>query len=74
MHKHKTRIIEAYEMLYSLLSNSGIAKGRSGRAQALPNAYCALPPSLQKDRDTLIEQSNFLLNQSVNIINYVNYI
>ena len=28
---------------------SGIAKGGPGRAQALPNACCALPPRLQKD-------------------------
>ena len=28
----------------------GVAKGGSGRAQALPNACCALPPSLQKIR------------------------
>ena len=48
----------------TLVSNSDAAKCR---AQALPNACCALPPSLQKDRDTLIEQSNILLKQSVTI-------
>ena len=41
-----------------------------GRAQALSNACCALPPSLEK-QNTLIEQSNILLKQSVNIINHV---
>ena len=35
---------------------------------------CALLSSLQKDRDTLIEQSIILLKLSVNIIDYVNYI
>ena len=45
---------------------SGVAKGGPGRAQALPNASCALLPRLQKDQDTLIEQSNILLKQSVN--------
>ena len=39
-------------MLDTLVLNSGIAKGRSGRAQALPNA--------QKDRGTLIEQSYYI--------------
>ena len=39
-----------------LVSNSGAAKGMPDKAQALPNAYCTLPPSLQKDRDTLVEQ------------------
>ena len=43
---------------------SGIAKDGPDRAQALPNACCALPPRLQ-NRDTLIEQSNILLKQSV---------
>ena len=47
----------------TLVSNSGVAKSTPGRAQALPNACCALPPRLQKDRDTLIEQSNNLLKQ-----------
>ena len=42
------------------------SQGRARQqAQALPNACCALPPRLQKDRDTLIEQSNILLKQSV---------
>ena len=35
--------------------NSGITKGRPGRAQALPNACCAMPLKI----DTLIEQSKF---------------
>ena len=55
-------------------TNSGIDKGMLGRSQGLPNTCCALPPSLQKDRDTVIEQSNILLKQSVNVIEYVNYI
>ena len=42
----------------TLISNSDVAKGTPGKAQALPNACCALPPSLQKDQYTLIEQSN----------------
>ena len=57
-----------------MVSNSGVAKGMPGRAQALPNTCCALPPNLQKDQDTLIEQSNILLKQSVNIIDHVDYI
>ena len=58
----------------TLVSNSGIDKGMPGRSQALWNTCCALPPSLQKGRDTVIEQSNILLKQSVNAIDYVNYI
>ena len=49
----------------TLVSNSSVAKGMPDRAQDLPNACYALPPSLQKDRDTLIEQSIILLMQSV---------
>ena len=55
----------------TLVSNSGIAKGMPGRAPAIPNTCCALPPSLQ-DRDTQIEQSDIILKQSVNIICYIN--
>ena len=44
---------------------NGVAKGGTGRAQTLPNACCALPPGLQKDQDTVIEQSNIMLEQSV---------
>ena len=50
---------ETCETQDTLVSNSGIAKGTSGRAQNLPNACCALPHSLQKDRDTLIESQIF---------------
>ena len=60
-------MVETCETPDALVSNSGVAKGMPGRAQAYPNACCALPPSLQIDRDTLIEQS-------VNIIDYVKYI
>ena len=35
--------------------HSGVAKGGPDRAQALPNDGYALPPRLQKDRDTLIK-------------------
>ena len=56
----------------TLVSNSGIAKHTPGRAQALPNACCTLPPSLQKDRDTLIEQSNIPLKRSMTIRVYYN--
>ena len=35
-----------------------------GGALTLPNSCCALPHSLQKDRCTLIEQSNILLKHS----------
>ena len=47
----------------TLFSNSGIAKDRPGRAQALRNVCYALQPrySLQKDQDILIKQSNILL-------------
>ena len=65
---------ETCEKRYTLVSNSSIGKVTHGKAQALPNACCVLPPSLQKYQDTLIEQSNFLLKQSVNIIHYVNNI
>ena len=60
---------ETCEKWDTLASNSSVAKGMPGRAQVLPNACCTLPPSLQKDRDTLIEhaQSNILLKQSVNM-------
>ena len=43
-------------------------------SQPLPIVCCALPPNLQRNRDTLIEQSNILLKQSVNIICYVDNI
>ena len=36
------------DLMLCLLS-SGVAKDGPGRAQALPNACCALPPRLQKD-------------------------
>ena len=39
---------ETCETRDTLVSSSGIAKGMPGRAQALLNACCALPPSLQK--------------------------
>ena len=39
--------------------------GRACRAQALPSACCMLPLRLQKDRDTLIEESNILLKRSI---------
>ena len=44
-----------------LVSNSGIVKGMPGRAQALP-VPCHLA---WKDHDTLIEQANVPLKQSV---------
>ena len=53
---------EICEMQNIFVLNSGMAKGMPGRARTLPNAYSALPPSLQKDRGTLIKQSNILLN------------
>ena len=62
---------ETSGMWDALVSNSGLAKGMLG---SYPNACCALPPSLQIDRDTLIEQSDILLKQSVNIIDYVKYV
>ena len=40
---------------------SGVALGWPGKTQALLNACNLLTPTLQKDRDTLIEQSNILL-------------
>ena len=57
---------ETYETQDTSVSNSNIAKAMPGRAQALPIDYCALP-SLQKDRDTLTEQSNILLKQFVTV-------
>ena len=48
---------------------SGVALGGPGKTQALPNACCVLTPTLQKDRDTLIEQSNILLKQSISHTN-----
>ena len=35
---------------------SGVALGGPGKTQALPNVCCVWTPTLQKDRDTLIEQ------------------
>ena len=64
---------ETCEMQDKLVSNSGIAKGMPGRAYTLPNACCALPLYLQKDQDSLIEQSYILVKLSVNIIDHVNY-
>ena len=37
---------KACEIQDTLVSNSGIAKGKPGNAQALLNTRCALPPSL----------------------------
>ena len=52
------------------VSNSGVAKGMPGRAQALPNVCCSLQPSLQKSR-----YSNRTVKHSIKaVINYVNYI
>ena len=65
-------MVETCETQEALASNSGIAKGMPGRAQALPNSCCALPPGLQINQ--IIKQSSILLKQSVNIIDYVNYI
>ena len=48
---------------------SGVALGGLGKTQALPNVCCVLTPILQKDRDTLIEQSNILLKQSISHTN-----
>ena len=57
---------ETYEMQDILVSNSGVAKSMPGRAQALPNACCALPPmQFAKDGDTLTEQTKYPLKQSV---------
>ena len=42
-----------------------------GRAQAFPNACYVLPLYFAKDKDILIKQSNILLKQSINIIDYV---
>ena len=44
-----------------LLLNSGVAKGGPGWARAHSNGCC----EVEKDRDTLIEQSNILIKQSV---------
>ena len=66
-------MVEACETRDALVSNSVLAKDMPGRAQALPNACCALPPTLQIEQDTVIEQSNILLKQSVIIIAYANY-
>ena len=55
---------ETCETQGALVSNNGITKGMPGSAQALPNACCALPPSLQ-NQNTLIKLSNILLKQSV---------
>ena len=39
-------MVETCETRDTLASNSDVAKGTHGRAQALPNAYSALPQSL----------------------------
>ena len=46
------------------MPNQWHSQGRAGRAQALLNICCALPWRL-KNQDTLIEQSNILIKQSV---------
>ena len=46
-----------------------VSLGGNGKTQALPNACCVLTPILQKDRDTLIEQSNILLKKSISHTN-----
>ena len=51
---------ETCETHDALVSNSGIDKSMPGRAQALPNVCCTLPPSLRNDRDTLVKQLNIL--------------
>ena len=50
MHKHKTKtkMAETCKTHDTLVLNSGVAKHMPSRAQALPNACCDLPPSLQK--------------------------
>ena len=48
-----------------LLWDSAIAKSGPGRAQSLTNACFILLPQRLQNRDTLIEQSNILLKQSV---------
>ena len=54
------------QRIMSIITSAlGVAKGMPGRTQAIPNACCSPPPNLQKDRDTLVEQSNILLKQSV---------
>ena len=37
---------KTYEIQDTLVSNSGVAKGMPGNAQALPDTYCALPPTV----------------------------
>ena len=49
-------------IVFWFITIGGIAKGEPDRAQALQNTCCALPSRLQNDQDTLIEQSNILLN------------
>ena len=39
----------------TLVLNSDIDKGMPDKTQALPNASFTLPPSSQKDQDTLID-------------------
>ena len=41
--------------------SSGVAKGGPGWAHAHPNVCC----EIEKDQDTLIEQSNILIKQSI---------
>ena len=62
------RIIGYYnicETQDTLILNSNVAKGMPGRAKDLPDTCYALPTSLQKGQDTLIEQLYILLMQSV---------
>ena len=67
-------MVKPCETQEALVLNSGVAKGTPSRAQAIPNSCCVLPPGLQINQNTLIESSGILLKQSVNIIDYVNYI
>ena len=56
----------------AVVSSSGVAKMHAWQGPDLPKCLLCPTTLFANDRDTLIEQSDILLKQSVNIICYVN--
>ena len=63
---------ETCEMWDTLVSNSDLAKRQAWQGPGPPKYLLCPTTQFAKDWDALIEQSNILLKQSVNIIYYVN--
>ena len=63
-------MVETCKIRDTLVSNSGIAKSMPGRAQTLPNACCALPPT---KRSRYSNRSRTVKYSIKAVSNYVNY-